>query len=101
MAQYKCSQCGKEYSFEKIRYGRDGKRIVCVNCYKSSMEYDKNKMKEVQFIKEDRPRSNFIKLICIDCRYKFNLRRGSRIRPTCPYCGKSRLMKDEANVDQL
>ena len=97
---YKCSQCGKEFSFENIRYSRDGKRIVCKNCYKSSMEYEQ-KFREEEMTDLARKKKEVIKIICMDCRYKFSLKKNSRIRPVCPYCGGSRLMKDEPDIDKL
>ena len=44
-----------------------------------------------------------IKFICVSCRFKFSVKKGSQKTIKCPYCGKTRLMlvkkyKDENDL---
>ncbi|MBI2657015.1 hypothetical protein HYX03_04710, partial [Candidatus Woesearchaeota archaeon] len=44
-----------------------------------------------------------IKFICVSCRFKFNVKKGSPKEIKCPFCGKTKLMlvkryKDENDL---
>ena len=96
---YKCQTCKSEFDFKNIRYGPDGKTIFCVGCFCKlrNKEAEKTNIRQSQITDN----SEKIKVICIDCRYKFSLTKGSRIKPLCPYCGKGNLMKDGTTAEKL
>lgn len=98
---YTCSLCKKEFQFDNIRYGDDGKRIVCLNCYKESMKTqtqdDNFKRTAVSKVID----TDTLKLICMDCRYKFSFKKKARSNLRCPYCSGTHLMKDEITASKL
>ena len=44
---------------------------------------------------------NKVKYICGHCRYKFSLRADSMVQKKCPYCGTSKVMKDEVQLGRM
>ena len=98
---YACTDCKKKFDFESIRYGSDGKTIRCVSCHEQVLREEQKKREAEAKPKAAPVMSDVLKLICVECRYKFSYRKGSRIQPVCPYCGKSRLMIDDTTADRL
>lgn len=95
---YMCSECKGKFDFEDIKYGMDGKRIICKDCYiKAGKDYKNKEIKTVLLSDA----SDYVKLICVDCRYKFSLRKKSRFNLICPYCSSRNLMKDDITADKL
>ena len=45
--------------------------------------------------------SDSIKIVCLDCKYHFSIRKGSKVRLRCPYCGNNRLAKDDLTAEKL
>lgn len=95
---YMCSLCRGKFQFENIRYSKDGKNIVCVTCYSSFPKRDNNKSKKYIAVY---PKSENIKLVCLDCNYHFSLKKKSRVHIRCPYCSGIRLTKDDITADEL
>src|SRR3989338_5605363 len=100
---YRCAHCTGQFPFGKIRYTNDGKRLVCLDCYDRIMKSGQQLKKEKDYPKIEKtsiaPLANKasgddIKLICVDCRYKYTLKNPSSHRAICPYCGRSNLIKD-------
>ena len=96
MEDYLCTRCREKFSFEQIRYDRNHK-IVCKGCLGILDQEEKRKglMRARDFEK--------IRLICMDCRFKFSVKRGSQQAIKCPYCNKTHLMlvkkyKDENDL---
>ena len=104
-SEYLCALCRREFPFEHIRYSDDGKRLVCTNCYTpTSNREEQRSRKAVSAEQGAAPAAKSpqaIKYICNDCRYKFVIRPGSRVRHVCPYCGKNRLVEDAFTADML
>ena len=107
---YRCAHCTGQFPFGDIRYTNDGKRIVCLDCYARIMKSSEQLKKEKDYPKTEKakiaPLTNMapddgIKLICVDCRYKYTLKNPSSHRAICPYCGKNNLIKDEITTDSL
>ncbi|MBS3102899.1 hypothetical protein J4458_05655 [Candidatus Woesearchaeota archaeon] len=102
---YNCAHCQCQFPFEKVRYTNDGKRLVCLDCYSRLVKSDEFLKREQQKKgKIDAPGPGIlpdIKLICVDCRYKFSWKKGSRMGIACPYCGGSHLMNDDTTADKL
>ena len=97
---YVCARCKGEFEFEDLRYSNDGKKIFCVDCYNQISKIDEHENKKIEIAqKNTTPES--IKLICTNCRYKFSLKKQSRIRVMCPYCGGNKLMRDEITASKL
>ena len=69
------------------------------------MEKENQKIKKNEFTQTATQAPNNIsdatKLICVDCRYNFSLKKTSRIPMTCPYCGGNRIMRNELNAEKL
>lgn len=97
--QYMCGECKGKFDFEDIKYGMDGKRIICKDCYIKAGKDSKNK--ETKTVSPNGGMPDSVKLICVDCRYKFSLRKKSRFNLICPYCGSKNLMKDDITADKL
>lgn len=95
---YMCSTCKGKFEFENIRYSNDGQRIVCKDCYN---RVGKDQKKETKVVPQKERLPDSIKLVCMNCRYKFSLKRKSAIRVICPYCGGNQLMKDDITADKL
>jgi len=92
---YTCSVCREDFQFKNIRYSPDGKKIVCTECYNRGLRSAKSQKTAAN------PLPETIKLMCVDCRYKFIWRPASPIKLMCPYCGKNRLIKDEITAEKL
>ncbi|MAG92004.1 hypothetical protein CMO83_04985 [Candidatus Woesearchaeota archaeon] len=92
-----CSRCKKEYNFNSIKYTKD-RSIICVNCLGNQQQLEK---KEVKIGKPDEQKK--VNFICLNCRFKFSVRKGSPKALKCQFCGKTRLMvvkryKDEDDL---
>ncbi len=98
---YTCTICKGKFQFGDIRYSSDGKRIVCRGCYDKVKKDGSIKKKKIEIELKICKKSDAIKLICIDCRYKFSWSKASRINLICPYCGSKRLMKNENTAEKL
>jgi len=97
--KYACSLCKKEFKFEDVRYGNNGK-IVCIDCYKQSSQ-DSKKTEIVLEQEKKKTKNEDIKIICKDCRYKFILKKKIRGAIRCPYCSGNNLMKDDITARTL
>lgn len=77
----------------------DGKRILCVDCHNKVME-SKEKRKEDSLSAVKEP-SDSVKLVCLDCEYHFSVKKASKVRLRCPYCGNNRLAKDDMTAERI
>ena len=93
---YICDICKGEFKFEDIKYGKDGKKVLCKSCYTKNLKPDKKDEKSANQADPDK-----VKVICMGCRYKFSLKKKTTTNPTCPYCGKSNLMIDNTTAEKL
>ena len=103
-SSYKCTKCEKKFPFEGIRYASDGKTVYCAACQEQLLKQEAMKKKEAEEFaaqKAAKAVPDVVKLICVDCRYKFSYKRGSRVKLICPYCSGKRLMIDETTADRL
>ena len=95
---YTCSRCKKEFDFDHIKYDSDN-RLLCVECLKMQEKIEKKEKLKI----EKAEMGETINFICVSCRFKFSVRKGSPKQIKCPYCGKTRLMivkkyKDEDDL---
>ena len=94
---YKCTRCKREFNFNNIKYDKD-KKLVCVDCLQKILKLRKNE------IVNEKPENNEpVKFICVNCRFKFSVKKGSVKALKCPFCGKTKLMlvkkyKDENDL---
>ncbi|MBU0628662.1 MAG: hypothetical protein KKC75_05700 [Nanoarchaeota archaeon] len=95
---YICNVCNKRFPFENIRYSIDGKRILCIVCHNKVMEKQEKKKQAYSAAKEP---LDSIKLVCLDCKYHFSIRKGSKVKLRCPYCSNSNLSKDDLTAEKL
>ena len=94
---YTCSRCKREFNFNNIKYD-ESKKLVCVECMEKIQELVKKRVASEK-ADENEP----IKFICVSCRFKFSVKKGSPKAVKCPYCGKTKLMivkkyKDENDL---
>lgn len=94
--KYRCTICKFDYPFEEIRYSEDGKKLLCTGCSKVF----KNKVPKAEIKAVEKESDDSVKVICMDCRYNFRLKK-AQAKKICPYCGKSRLMKQEGSAQRL
>ena len=89
---YICSRCRKKFDINGIRY--DSKRkIVCLSCLGKTESEDIKKIRE-----RDDPL--ILSFICIRCRFKFRVKKGSQKKISCPYCGRLELMQVKKYKDE-
>lgn len=95
---YTCSRCKKEFNFDNIKYDTNNK-LICVECLGKQQKIEKKEKLSMERAEEGEE----IKFICVSCRFKFSVKRGSPKTIKCPYCGKTKLMlvkkyKDENDL---
>lgn len=95
---YACSRCKREFNFDNIRYDKNNK-LICVECLEKQHKVEKKEKLSL----EKADSGEEIKFICVSCRFKFSVKKGSPKTIKCPYCGKARLMlvkkyKDEDDL---
>lgn len=83
---YTCSRCKREFNFENIKYD-ENRNLICVECLEKS-----RKLKKKQVLAEKPEEQQSIKFICVSCRFKFSIKKGSQKSIKCPYCSKTKLM---------
>lgn len=90
---YQCSRCKEKFPFGQIRYDRNQK-IVCLKCL-GILEKERQR-------KDQMSAADFIKLnfICMNCRFKFSVTKGSRQALKCPYCNNTQLMQVKKYKDE-
>jgi len=95
---YKCSRCKREFNFNNIKYD-ENKNLICNGCLEKKLQLEKKeKLKSEK--PDEQASENFI---CVSCRFKFSVKKGSPKAMKCPYCGKTKLMlvkkyKDENDL---
>ena len=94
---YACSRCRKEFNFSNIKYDEKGS-LICLECLNKSQHLKKLKLKS-----EKPEGQEALKFICVSCRFKFSVKKGSSKALKCPYCCKTKLMivkkyKDEDDL---
>ena len=93
---YACSRCKREFNFNNVKYD-ENKLLICLECLDKRQKLGKKKLN----IKITEPR--IINFICVSCRFKFLVKKGSQKAIKCPYCGNTKLMlvrkyKDENDL---
>jgi len=95
---YTCSRCKLEFDFDNIKYD-DNNKLICVECLAKQKKTEKKEKLSVEKA-GDGEKINFI---CVSCRFKFSVTKGSQQALKCPFCGKTKLMivkkyKDENDL---
>lgn len=102
---YQCALCTLKFPFDKIKYSKDGNKIICLDCYNKMMkkeQKDEARQKNKSKLAESQPAGEGIKVMCANCSYKFTYRPKPQLKPKCPYCGKSNIRKyEELTADNL
>lgn len=94
--KYMCNFCKDKFPFESIRYARNGKSLVCISCNTKS-----SKPETAQTFDAASKKPELFKVICVDCRYKFSLKKKRQIAIRCPYCGGWNITRDETTAERL
>ena len=95
---YTCSRCRNEFDFDNIKYD-DNNRLICVECLEKQKKIEKKEKLNLEKAEE----GETVNFICVSCRFKFPVKKGSPKAIKCPYCSKTRLMivkkyKDEDDL---
>ena len=95
---YTCSRCKREFNFDSIKYDSNNK-LICVECLGKQGAIEKKEKLKLERAGE----GEAIKFICVSCRFKFSVKKGSSRDIKCPYCSKTKLMlvkkyKDENDL---
>ena len=95
---YTCSRCKREFDFDNIKYDSDN-RLICVECLGKQQKLEKKE----KLVLEKTGEGEAINFICVNCRFKFSVKKSSQKDVKCPYCSKTRLMlvrkyKDENDL---
>ena len=90
---YTCTRCKRDFDFDNIRYDLNGK-LICVECLGKQQNIEKKEKEIVEKASEP------INLICVSCRFKFRVRKGSQQAMKCPCCGKTKLMIVKKSKDE-
>src|SRR3989344_341016 len=114
---YSCSLCKGKFSFENVKYSNDGKRLICVPCYNEVMRNTGKKapvLADGRIVQPIRFKSSvmqqptplpapasMVKLVCLDCNYRFAYKKYSEANLRCPYCARTHLTYDDANAQNL
>jgi|SRR3989338_1078238 len=108
LSLYQCALCTLKFSFDKIKYSKDGKKIICVDCYNKIMkkeqkaQTDDHKQNFETKLRSSQPREGGIKVMCANCSYKFTYKPKPQLKPKCPYCGKGNIRKyEELTAEKL
>jgi len=94
---YTCSRCKKEFNFNSIKHDED-KSLICVECLEKKLKFKKKSLEPERPEEKEK-----IDYICLNCRFKFSIKKDSQKMPKCPYCSKTKLMvvkkyKDENDL---
>ncbi len=95
---YTCTRCKREFNFDSIKYD-DNHRLICVECLGKQKKLEKKEKLSIEKAGE----GEAINFICVSCRFKFSVKKGSAKEIKCPFCGKTKLMlvkkyKDENDL---
>ena len=97
---YSCSKCKKEFDFKNIKYDAD-RSLICLQCLEKKQRLERKELNsaksEVQEGDEDQ---KSVKFICVSCRFKFEIKKGSQKAKKCPYCSKTKLMMVKRYKDE-
>ncbi|MBI2558319.1 hypothetical protein HYW20_03270 [Candidatus Woesearchaeota archaeon] len=98
LSLYNCSRCKREFNFENIKYDHNHK-LICIGCLEKQGKLERKE----KLTLEKSEQGETIKFICVSCRFKFSVRKGSPKAIKCPYCNKTKLMlvkryKDENDL---
>ncbi len=97
-ALYTCTRCKREFNFDNIKYDHNNK-IICIECLGKQQKLEKKEKLSLEKAGEGQA----VNFICVSCRFKFSVKKGSQKELKCPYCGKTKLMlvkkyKDEDDL---
>ena len=95
---YTCSRCNGEFGFDNIKYDENN-RLICVECLEKQKRIEKKEKLHLNKAEG----GEAVQFICVSCRFKFSVKKGSQKALKCPYCAKTKLMlvkkyKDENDL---
>ena len=95
---YTCTRCRREFNFDNIKYDSNNK-LICVECLEKQEKIQKKEKLSLEKAEE----GEAVNFICVSCRFKFSVKKGSPKAVKCPYCSKTKLMlvkkyKDENDL---
>ncbi|MBI2549130.1 hypothetical protein HYW21_07310 [Candidatus Woesearchaeota archaeon] len=103
---YRCVSCKGDFPFEQVKYSPDGKkRILCQSCLNKTVREEASRKASVAR-RSTLPshifsESGASRMICIKCRYSFSLKKASRLKPLCPYCGSNQVMVNNQTAGKI
>ncbi len=78
-----CTECKQKVSLNNVRYAPNGRDLMCVPCVQRG---PKGKQKPVA----DREKYH-----CLQCNYKFSIRKDSKLTRRCPFCASENITLPE------
>jgi DNA-directed RNA polymerase subunit RPC12/RpoP len=87
-----CRRCGKKVPTDRMRYFKDAKNLICVDC----IEKIKNPKKDIVKPSEDKTEKKK-RYKCNKCKHIFTLK--PNFNKQCPYCGGTKVTLQEWNSD--
>jgi hypothetical protein len=111
-----CKKCRQKIPLDRVRYDQNGRDLICLDCYdklqwamkKAGFAERKDPSPSVRLtppkekpVQKPKAQVDKQKYICMNCRYKFSLRKDGEHVKRCPYCGKDNLEEDNFNIHKL
>ncbi|MFA6888576.1 MAG: hypothetical protein WC254_03700 [Candidatus Woesearchaeota archaeon] len=99
-AIYPCKRCKVSIAFKDVRYGNNGKDLLCPSCYSLTVKKQLVSDKLTDVKKTSSGKILKQKFICVKCRYHFT--HGSEEAALrCPFCSHTEVLKDDFTAEKL
>ncbi len=101
-----CSRCKKSSPIKSMKYDKDGKNLICPECYdyRYNPTEAKKEAKKMKYVAEEDPYfEKKIKYKCQKCKMGFMIKRRPDLKKRCPYCGGEQIVEQdtELSVNEL
>ncbi len=96
LSLYQCALCTLKFPVDKIKYSKDGKKLICIDCHNKLMkkrDTDEARQKTETKQKVKQAEHESIKVMCVNCSYKFFYK--PHLELMCPYCGSNKIRRYE------
>lgn len=97
---YTCKRCNRKVAFKYVHYNNNGKDLLCVDCYTTTVKKQLVSDKQTEVQKTISGKVAKEKYLCTKCRYHFMYKQ-SEAALQCPNCGHREVLKDNYNAEKL
>ena len=101
---YQCTICQAQVPFSQVRYSLGGSKLVCVGCHSKlrlSVSPPSSSEGLLPQRKQAKTSEGRKELQCASCRYKFSLKKHTKIAIRCPYCSGQNLMMTDKRIGEI